>query len=110
MNILVTGGAGYVGSHTARWLQRAGHHVWIYDNLSAGHAAAAEIALGGRKNGSLADDRLPRSGVGLANRLIIGDLHDGDLLRYTLKARSIEAVMHFAALALVGESVSDPAR
>jgi UDP-glucose 4-epimerase len=112
MNILVTGGAGYVGSHTARWLERAGHHVWIYDNLSAGHAAAAEIALGKRLGGSLAlpDDRLPRSGVGLANRLVVGDLHDGDLLRYTMKARSIEAVMHFAAFALVGESVTDPAK
>jgi len=42
VNILVTGGAGYVGSHAARLLTREGHRVWIYDNLSRGHAAATQ--------------------------------------------------------------------
>ena len=87
MNILVTGGAGYVGSHTARWLDRAGHRVWIYDNLCAGHRAAA-----------------------LPERLIEGDLNDQDRLREALQGRQIEAVMHFAAFALVGESVAHPER
>jgi len=87
MNILVTGGAGYVGSHTAKLLHERGHEVWIYDNLTTGHAAAAP-----------------------PNRLIVGDLHDGELLRYVLGARKIDAVMHFAASALVGESVADPAK
>ncbi|MCA9267806.1 MAG: UDP-glucose 4-epimerase GalE [Planctomycetales bacterium] len=87
MNILVTGGAGYVGSHAARLLVRSGHDVWIYDNLSAGHRAAAP-----------------------AGRLIVGDLHDGALLRDALRDCRIDAVMHFAAFALVGESVTDPAK
>lgn len=87
MNILVTGGAGYVGSHTAHFLDRGGHNVWIYDNLSTGHQAAA-----------------------LKDRLVVGDLHNGDTLRYVLQSHKIDAVMHFAACALVGESVVDPAK
>lgn len=87
MNILVTGGAGYIGSHAARWLDRAGHDVWVYDNLSQGHRGAA-----------------------LKGKLIVGELADFELLRQTLVERRIEAVMHFAAFALVGESVSDPAK
>jgi len=87
MNILVTGGAGYVGSHAARWLARAGHDVWIYDNLAVGHRAAA-----------------------LPGRLIVGELADEPQLKEALQAHSIEAVMHFAAFALVGESVLDPAK
>lgn len=87
MNILVTGGAGYVGSHTVKHLQQCGHEVWVYDNLTTGHAAA-----------------VPRG------RLIVGDLHDRELLRYVLRGREIDAVMHFAASALVGESVADPAK
>jgi UDP-glucose 4-epimerase len=87
MNILVTGGAGYVGSHAARFLDRAGHEVWIYDNLSQGHRGAV-----------------------LPGRLIEGDLADGNELRSVLRARRIEAVMHFAANALVGESVENPAK
>jgi UDP-glucose 4-epimerase len=87
LKILVTGGAGYVGSHAARLLDRAGHEVWIYDNLSQGHRSAA-----------------------LPGRMIVGELSDRPLLEKTLKDRGIEAVMHFAAFALVGESVSDPAK
>lgn len=87
MNILVTGGAGYVGSHAARWLARAGHDVWIYDNLSVGHRAAA-----------------------LPGKLIVGELADEARLQAVLKEQAIEAVMHFAAFALVGESVVEPAK
>ncbi|MFI4876351.1 MAG: UDP-glucose 4-epimerase GalE [Blastopirellula sp. JB062] len=87
MNVLVTGGAGYVGSHTARLLSRQGHEVWIYDNLSQGHRAAAP-----------------------ADRLIVGDLHESERLTSLMRELKIEAVMHFAASALVGESVTDPAK
>ena len=61
MNILVAGGAGYVGSHAARMLAAAGHEVWVYDNLSLGHRQA--VATG---------------------RLIEGDLHDGGLVEQVL--------------------------
>ncbi|MEX0712742.1 MAG: UDP-glucose 4-epimerase GalE [Pirellulales bacterium] len=87
MNILVTGGAGYVGSHAARLLDRAGHQVWIYDNLSVGHRSAV-----------------------LPGKLIEGHLADRARLEHVLREQAIEAVMHFAAFALVGESVTDPAR
>lgn len=86
MNILVIGGAGYVGSHAVRLLVRAGHEVWVYDNLSLGHRAA-----------------VPRE------RLIVGELADKALLQRVLGERQIEAVMHFAAFALVGQSVEQPA-
>jgi UDP-glucose 4-epimerase len=87
MRILVTGGAGYIGSHAVRRLIEADHDVWVYDNLKLGHRAA-----------------VPN------DRLIVGDLADSSLLVETLRQRRIEAVMHFAALALVGESVANPAR
>jgi UDP-glucose 4-epimerase len=87
MNILVTGGAGYVGSHTARLLDRAGHSVWVYDNLSQGHRQAA-----------------------IPGRLIEADLADGHQLRQVLRKLRIDAVMHFAAHSLVGESVTAPAK
>jgi UDP-glucose 4-epimerase len=86
MNILVVGGAGYVGSHACRLLERAGHEVWIYDNLSRGHRQAS-----------------------LAGRLIEGDVADGVRVRRALREQRIDAVMHFAAFALVGESVAEPA-
>src|SRR5690606_17806639 len=86
MRILVTGGAGYVGSHAARWLRRAGHDVWIYDNLCCGHRAAA------------------------GGQLLEGDLADRQMLTCALKENAIEAVMHFAAFARVGESVEHPER
>ncbi len=85
MKILVTGGAGYVGSHAARLLDRAGHEAWVYDNLSRGHRGAV-----------------------LSGRLIEGQLADTSKLVEVLREKQIEAVMHFAAFALVGESVSDP--
>jgi UDP-glucose 4-epimerase len=86
MNILVTGGAGYVGSHAVRLLLGRKHDVWVYDNLSRGHRAA-----------------VPQG------RLITGDLSDQPHLTRVLQSKKINAVMHFAAFALVGESVSDPA-
>ncbi|HUY88458.1 MAG TPA: UDP-glucose 4-epimerase GalE [Pirellulales bacterium] len=87
MNILVTGGAGYIGSHAVRLLSRAGHEVWVYDNLSQGRRSAVP-----------------------AGKLIEGELADRQRLTATLQERRIEAVMHFAAFALVGESVADPAK
>jgi UDP-glucose 4-epimerase len=85
--ILVTGGAGYVGSHCAWHLRQSGHEVWIYDDLSLGHAAAA-----------------------IAGPLIEGSVADAQRVESALREHHIEAVMHFAAFAQVGESVSDPAR
>jgi len=85
MKILVTGGAGYVGSHAARLLDRVGHDVWIYDSLVFGHRDA-----------------------GLPGKLIVGDLMDREKLEAVLREKSIEAVMHFAAFAYVGESVEKP--
>ncbi|HYL81762.1 MAG TPA: UDP-glucose 4-epimerase GalE [Candidatus Acidoferrum sp.] len=86
MRVLVTGGAGYIGSHTVRLLDSRGHSVWIYDNLSRGHAAA-----------------VPQ------DRLIVGDLADTSRLDQALAGHAIEAVIHFAGLAYVGESVHSPA-
>ncbi len=86
MKVLVVGGAGYVGSHTVRLLQNEGHEVWVYDNLSRGHREAVP-----------------------AGRLIEGNLSDRALLLQVLRDKEIEAVMHFAAYALVNESVQHPA-
>lgn len=86
MKVLVVGGAGYVGSHTAWMLARSGHDVWVYDNLSEGHVAA--VADG---------------------RLIVGDLMEREKLAGVLREQRIEAVMHFAASCYVGVSVTDPA-
>jgi len=83
MKILVTGGAGYVGSHAVRELLAAGHDVVIYDNLSTGHR---EFAAG-----------LP---------LIVGDIGDVKLVMKSLDG--VDAVMHFAASAYVGESMKNP--
>lgn len=85
MRVLVTGGAGYIGSHTARKLATAGHEVVVFDNLSYGHRGAV---------GEL--------------KLVVGDLIDRELLTETLKSNKIEAVIHFAAFAQVGESVTNP--
>ena len=86
MKVLVTGGAGYVGSHAVRALLQAGHQVWVYDNLSCGHAASVP-----------------------EGELIVADLADQQRLEAELSDKRIDAVLHFAALALVGESVTNPA-
>ena len=90
MNILVVGGAGYIGSHAVRLLLDAGHDVTVYDNLSRGHAAAVPQEM---------QDK------GL---LVQGELADRPKLVATMKQHKIDAVMHFAAFALVNESVNDP--
>lgn len=87
MKVLVTGGAGYIGSHAVRQLAQAGHDVWVYDNLSLGHRAAVPTG-----------------------RLIEGELMDRPRIEAALGEQRIEAVMHFAAFAAVGESVADPAK
>jgi len=84
--VLVTGGAGYIGSHAAKALAAAGRPVVVYDNLSEGHRQAA-----------------------LGADLVVGDTQDVDLLRSVIASRGVTAVMHFAAWAAVGESVRDPA-
>lgn len=92
MKILVTGGAGYVGSHAVKRLIAGGHEVWVFDNLVYGHRACVE-ALG-----------LP------PESFIEGDLSARPLVEKVLQENGIEAVMHFAAYAYVGESVTDPAK
>ena len=86
MNVLVVGGAGYIGSHAVALLIDAGHSVWVYDNLSRGHREALPAGL-----------------------LVEGELTDREKLAATLRDKKIDAVMHFAAFALVNESVNDPA-
>ncbi len=86
IKVLVTGGAGYIGSHTARLLEQSGYSVIIYDNFSRGHRAAVE---------------------GLA--VIEGDTAEYDKLVRVLEEEEIGAVMHFAAHSQVGESVEKPA-
>jgi len=83
--ILVTGGAGYIGSHCCKALHRAGRTPVVYDNLSRGHADAVRWGP-----------------------LVVGDMRDEALLTQTLREHRIEAVIHFAALAYVGESVGAP--
>ena len=83
--VLVTGGAGYVGSHAAKALRQAGHDVVIYDNLSAGHRQAA-----------------------LGAPFIDGDIADVAAVRRAIRDSGAAAVMHFAAWLSVAESVSDP--
>ena len=102
MRVLVTGGAGYIGSHAVRALTRAGHQPVVLDNLVYGHADIVEKTL-----------KVP---------LVLGQVGDREVLEPLLRGRHpglegtalegkpIEAVLHFAAYAYVGESVSDPAK
>ncbi|MBX9606020.1 MAG: UDP-glucose 4-epimerase GalE [Gammaproteobacteria bacterium] len=83
--ILVTGGAGYIGSHVVKLLGRAGHSVVTLDNLSKGRADAV-----------------------LHGPLVEGDTGDRELVLRVLREHAIEAVMHFAAFTIVPESVADP--
>jgi UDP-glucose 4-epimerase len=86
MNILVTGGAGYIGSVVVEELIRQGERVVVYDNLSQGHRAAVHSQA----------------------KLIVGELADRQLLDDVLAAHSVEAIMHFASYTLVGESSRYP--
>ena len=88
MNILVTGGAGYIGSVTAEALLKAGHSVTVYDSLVTGHRAA-----------------IPEGAV-----FIQADLSDSHALLETLTEEKFDAVMHFAAFIEAGESMKDPGR
>ena len=85
MNVLLTGGAGYIGSHLIRTLQAAGHECVVVDNLSNGHKAAAGGA-----------------------RLLVFELGDGERLRAVLRDNKIELVIHLAAFIEAGESVKKP--
>jgi UDP-glucose 4-epimerase len=87
MNVLVAGGAGYIGSHTVKRLLEAGHNPVIYDNLSRGHRVVAGI---------------------LGVPAVFSDLEDRVALVKALRDHRIDVVMHFAAWAYVGESVERP--
>src|SRR5208282_3664981 len=83
--VLVTGGAGYIGSHACKALARAGYVPVTYDSLVYGHAAAVRWGP-----------------------FVEGDLADRDRLLAAMREHSVGAVMHFAAFAYVGESVTKP--
>lgn len=85
LNILVTGGAGYIGSHTCKALAASGHDPIVLDDLSVGHRWAVKWGP-----------------------LIVGDINDRALVRKTVKRFKICATIHFAAHAYVGESVEQP--
>ncbi len=84
-NVMVTGGAGYIGSHVVKMLARSGHHVVALDNLSKGFAGAV---VGGE--------------------LVVGDTGDANLVNSVLREHAIDTVMHFAAWTIVPESVAEP--
>ncbi len=83
--VLVTGGAGYIGSHVVRQLGEAGHEVVVVDDLSTGHPQAV-----------------------LHGELVVADSGDEARMRALLEGRGVEAVMHFAARTVVPDSVADP--
>ena len=85
--VLVTGGAGYIGSHAAKALRRAGYRVVVYDNLVAGHRGAVKFG-----------------------ELVEGDILDTASVEEALRRHDVFAVMHFAAFLDVGESVRNPAK
>jgi len=87
MNVLVTGGAGYIGSHVVRVLSSAGHRCVVYDNLSGGHAEAA----GGAE-------------------LVVGDTRDVEATAGAMRAGRIDAIIHLAGFLDVSESVARPAK
>lgn len=86
MNILVTGGAGYIGSVTVETLLEHGHNVTVLDNLSTGH----------------------REAVHPEANFVLADIADKGMVAYAVQGNKVEAVLHFAASSLVGESMQDP--
>ncbi len=88
MNILVTGGAGYIGSICVEQLLAAGHQVTVFDNLTEGHRLAVDPGA----------------------KLIVGDLQNREEIAAAVQAVRPEAAMHFAAHALVGESMENPSK
>ena len=86
-SVLVTGGAGYIGSHAVKALAAEGTKVVIFDNLSAGHREATHHA----------------------SAVVAGDIHDTARLRAAIREHDVDAVMHFAAWLSVGDSVKNPA-
>ena len=84
--VLIVGGAGYIGAHCARELEEAGTEVVVFDNLSTGHREAVR------------------------SELVVGDIRDREALRTVFSSKKYDAVMHFAAKSLVGESVKKPLR
>ena len=88
MNILITGGAGYIGSATAEALVKAGHSVTVYDSFVTGHRAAVPAGA----------------------RLVHASLDDSQALAETLTSTKFDAIMHFAAFIEAGESMKDPGR
>jgi UDP-glucose 4-epimerase len=102
VRVLVTGGAGYIGSHAVRALSRAGHQPVVLDNLVYGHADIARQTLS-----------VPLVEGQVGDRALLEAVLQGEhpvLTGTGLAGRPIEAVLHFAAYAYVGESVSDPAK
>ena len=91
--VLVTGGCGYIGSHTALCLAEAGHQVVVLDNL----CNSSEVAI----------ERV-RELTGRSIDLVVGDIRDTDCLRRVFADHPVDAVMHFAGLKAVGESVERP--
>jgi UDP-glucose 4-epimerase len=87
MTILVTGGAGYIGSHVLKELKARGFRTVVLDNLSRGHRELAGDA-----------------------HLVVGNINDKEVVRQVIREHGVEAVMHFAAFAYVGESVQHPAK
>jgi UDP-glucose 4-epimerase len=85
LTVLVTGGAGYIGSHAAKALSRAGHQVVVFDNLVAGHREAVKYG-----------------------ELVEGDMADTAAVRGALGRFKVDAVLHFAAFLDVSESVREP--
>src|SRR6476661_7302497 len=87
MTVLVTGGAGYIGSHTVRALRAAGRDVVVLDTLETGYEAAV-----------------------LGAPLVVGDVADTDLVRQVVKNHDIDSVIHFAGYKNAGESMQRPGK